>query len=68
METGYNRWAEKGLIYIAQVFLEQNMKSFEQLRREFNLPTQDFYKYLQLRSYLQKHEEWSNCKIPSKLE
>ncbi len=45
------------------------MKSFEQLTKEFNLPAHDFYKFLQLQHYPQKHKEWENiCKIPSKLE
>lgn len=51
------------------MFKGQTMKSFEQLTQEFNLPNHDFYKFLQLRHYLQKHEEWEIiCKLPSKLE
>lgn len=69
MDTGYNKWTNTGLIFIAQVFDGQTMKSFEQLRRDFNLPAQDFYKFLQLRHYLQKHTEWENiCNKPFKLE
>ncbi len=69
MDAGYNIWAHRGLIYIAQLFHGQNMKSFEQLKKEFNLPAQDLYTFLQIRHYLQKHKEWDNIhKIPSKLE
>ncbi len=69
MDTGYNKWANKGLVYIAQVFKGQNIKSFEELRKEFSLLAQDFYKFLQLRSYLQNHKEWHNiCRASSEIE
>lgn len=69
MGARYNKWTNKRLIYIAQVFNGQTMKSFEQLILDFNLPANDFYKFLQLRHHLQKHKGWENiCKTPSKLE
>lgn len=69
MDPGYDRWARKGLVHIAQVFTGPNMKSFEELRKEFNLPAHDFYIYLQLRSYLQNHKEWDNIsRTPSEIE
>lgn len=69
MDSGFVKWADKGLIYIEQILQGQTMKSFTQLQREFNLPSHDFYKFLQLRDYLQKHQEWENIrKTPSKLE
>ena len=69
MDSGFNKWANKGLIYIDQMFQGQTMKSFTQLQKELNLPAHDFYKFLQRRDYLQKHQEWENiCKTPSKLE
>ena len=69
MDAGYKKWVNKGLVYIAQLFKGQTMKSYEQLAKEFNLPAHDFYKFVQLRHYLQNHEEWRYiCKMPSKLE
>lgn len=69
MDAGFSKWANKGLIYIDQLFKEQIFKSFSQLQKEFNLPAQKFYKFLQLRDYLQKHQEWENIRMtPSKLE
>ena len=69
MDSGYNNWANNGLVYIEQVFNGQTMKSFEQLRQECNLPAHDHYKFLQLRHYLKKHQEWENiCKTSSKLK
>lgn len=69
MDAGYNRWTRQGLKYIAQVFRGQTLKSFQQLAQEFNLSAHDFYKFLQLRHYLQTHKEWENiCKTSSKLE
>lgn len=69
MDVGFEKWTNKGLIYIAQLFTGQILKSFEQLKQEFNLPNNDFYKYLQLRHYLQKHSESEKIfKEPTKVE
>lgn len=69
MDAGFEKWTNKGLIYISQIFMGQILKSFEQLKQEFNLQNNDFYKYLQLRHYLQKHNEWERIsKEPTKVE
>ncbi|KAJ0055164.1 hypothetical protein NL108_011443 [Boleophthalmus pectinirostris] len=45
------------------------MKSFEQLKKEFGLKAQDFYKFLQIRNYLMKHKDWKYiCNQPNYLE
>uniref|UniRef100_A0A3B5LJV4 Uncharacterized protein n=1 Tax=Xiphophorus couchianus TaxID=32473 RepID=A0A3B5LJV4_9TELE len=58
MDTGFERWTKGGLVFIAQLFNGSIMKSFEQIQREFNPQKTDFYRYLQLRHYLQNHSEW----------
>lgn len=68
-DSGCNIRADTGLIFIGKVFNGQTIKSFEQLRWEFDLPTHDRYKSLQLRHFLKKHRERRKvCKKPSKLE
>lgn len=59
MEKGFSKWREKGLMYLLQLFKGDNLKSFEQLKKECDLMTHDFYKYLQIRDYLTKHKEWN---------
>lgn len=69
MKGGYYGWEQKGLVYIGQLIKVGDIKTYNQLHNEFNLPMQDFYKYLQIRSYLIKHYEWENIrKPPNRLE
>ncbi|KAJ0063849.1 hypothetical protein NL108_012538 [Boleophthalmus pectinirostris] len=69
MEGGFCKWKEKGLVYIGHLFEGENMKSFEQLKKEFGLKAQDLYKFLQIRNYLMKHKDWKYiCNEPNYLE
>ena len=68
LDAGFQGWSLLGLRYIHQLFSSNQLKSFEQLREEFNLPRTDFYRYLQLRHYLQRHSEWDKIQNPSRLE
>lgn len=69
MDAGFNKWTNKGFIYIAQVFNGPIMMFVEQLAQEFNLPTHDLYKCLHFRYCLQRHKEWEHiCKEPTKQE
>lgn len=34
------------------------IKTFAQLQDKYNLPSSDLYRYLQLRSYIKKHQDW----------
>ncbi len=45
-----------------------NLKSFAQLLEEFKLPNTDFFRCLQLRDFLLKHEEWVKVVKPTLIE
>lgn len=49
-------------------FSNNNFKSFEQLRIEIKLPRTDFFRYLQLRSFILKQPNWKRLIEPSLLE
>lgn len=67
--TGFKKWERNGLAIFDQLFDGEVLMSYEQLRHKYNLPTHDFFKYLQLRHYLQKHKEWDKmCTLPSNIE
>ena len=54
---------------VDQLFEGGVLKSFEQLKEKYELPNQDFYRYLQIRHYLHTHQEWEElCSPPSKIE
>ena len=44
------------------------LKTFEQLKNDFNLPRTDFFRYLQLRTFLMGQKEWTKLTIPTPIE
>ena len=56
-DSGFRRWANKGLCTINQLFKETEFKSFPQLQEQFGLPSNDLYRYLQIRHYITSHKE-----------
>ena len=42
-------WASKGLSNFTDLLASDPVKSFDQIRADFNIPHKDFYKYLQIR-------------------
>ena len=46
----WSGWLKLGIVYIGDLFEEDQFMSFEQLRKKHRLPGRDFWKYLQLRS------------------
>jgi len=45
-------WVNKGIITLADIYDRGNIKSFERLAGEYNLPRNNFWKYLQTRHLL----------------
>ena len=69
LDRCFERWRERGIVVLDQLFEGSVLKSFEQLKEKYELPTQDFYRYLQIRHYLHTHQEWEKlCSPPSKIE
>lgn len=64
LDSGFKVWTEKGLVTIHQLLEGDSMKSFKQLQDRFGLDSKDFYKYLQLRSYLLSHKDWGIIRQP----
>lgn len=50
-------WAGKGLRTINQLYKGTELKSFFQLQEQFDLPSKDLYRYLQIRHYVTNHKE-----------
>lgn len=57
-----------GLVYLHQLFRLGNLSTFEQLRNGYGLPKTDFYRYLQLRTFLTGHKEWGKLIETSPIE
>lgn len=52
-DTAFNIWAQKGLTIFGQCLDENGIMSFELLRQHYDLPHSHFFRYLQMRSYIQ---------------
>lgn len=51
MDNTFVRWREKGITAICTLIEGKTFKTFEKLKREFNLENGDLFRYLQLRHF-----------------
>ena len=51
LDVGFRTWKDSGISKIQDLFQGDTLKSFAQLKTEYNLPQVQFFRYLQLRSY-----------------
>uniref|UniRef100_A0A3B5QTR8 Reverse transcriptase zinc-binding domain-containing protein n=1 Tax=Xiphophorus maculatus TaxID=8083 RepID=A0A3B5QTR8_XIPMA len=58
LDKKFSKWAEQGLTFLHQLIDRNNLMSFEELCRNFHLQKNDFFRYLQLRSFLSAHRDW----------
>ena len=68
LDAGFGRWQTLRLKFVHQLFHSNQLKSFDQLSNEFTLPRTDFFRFLQLRHFLERHENWDKIRNPSILE
>lgn len=61
-DMAFRRWAEKGLVTIDQLFENNTLRSFSQLQEKFDLPMNDLFRFMQIRSYLTRHSDWDYIK------
>ena len=67
LDIGFKNWTHN-LNFVHQLFRNNNLKSFDQLRAEFSLSKTELYRYLQLRSFIFDHPNRNRLKEPSPLE
>jgi len=58
-DGGFKIWASKGLNKVADLFNDETMLSFQELRHKFDLPKTHFFKYLQIRNFINKTQHLS---------
>lgn len=65
----FRDWENRNLRFIDDLFEGETLMSFGQLQGKYGLTSTDFYRFLQIRSYLMSHKEWSLIKSrPTDLE
>lgn len=63
LDFGFKNWTEKGITAICLLTRRGEFKSFEELKREYNLTNKDFFfRYLQVRDYFNKNIKIKNKK------
>ena len=63
----WDPWYRRGIRILGDLYNENNLKSFEELKTEFGLPQQHFWQYLQLR-HLLNETFGSSTSLPPKIE
>ena len=69
-DVGFRAWKDAGISTIKNLYKEGVLKSFQQLKTEFNLHQSQFFRYLQLRSYINSIPEFRTglCTAPNQVE
>ena len=55
LDSGFSRWAEKGLTTISQLFEGTTLRAFAQLQAKYSIEANDLFRYFQRRHYLTTH-------------
>lgn len=54
VEGGFEGWKQKGLTFYYTLYTKGTIECFEKLKLKYGLEKHDFYRYLQIRHYLNK--------------
>ncbi len=60
---GLLSWRSRGVSEFGHLFDDGQMRSFQELRLEFNLSSKDFYKFLQIRHFLELQLKEGNIQL-----
>ncbi len=52
MDAGFKEWAKRGIVRLKDLLSEDVIMTSEHMIGNFGIPTQDFFRYLQLRHYI----------------
>ena len=67
--TLFKNWFEKGIHTFLDIFIDQVFPTFEQIQENYNIPRSQFYKYLQIRSFvIQNNPSYPNSPNRSSME
>lgn len=49
---GFKTWLNKDIVKLLDLYKDNNLMSFDELKAKYDLPQKHFFKYLQLRSFI----------------
>ena len=66
LDSAFTLWKEKGIISFRGLFLDGTFADFESLSHKHDLPRTNFFRYLQVRSFIKDHCSTFPC-LPADL-
>lgn len=66
--TTFSQWKQTGIISVGNLYLNYTFTSFQQLHNEFNIPTNNFFRYLELRNFVKQYLCYFAVSEPDKLD
>lgn len=67
-DSGFKEWRTAGIVTINDMYEGDTIKSFQQLQEEYNLSKSHFFRYLQIRSFLNSIQDYKIKHQPQELE
>ena len=69
-DAGFGTWKDAGISTIQMLYKDSVLKSFQQIQSEFNLQHSQFFRYLQIRSYINSVPEYRTgvSTVPNQVE
>ena len=53
-DMGFKAWLSKGIVNLLDLYNDNTLMSFDELKAKYDVPQKHFFKYLQLRSFILK--------------
>lgn len=67
-DRGFKLWDSKGMVTIGHLYDKEILLSFDQLCKKYDLPRNEFFRHLQIQSFLNSQKDTGLCHQPSPLE
>jgi len=55
LDSTFNQWKELGICTVKDLYFDGALASFTQIQQKYNLPKNNFFRFLQIRNYLRTH-------------
>lgn len=68
LDGTFNTWKQIGICNVGNLYIEGTFASFQQLQEKYNLPKNQFFRYLQIRDYVRTHLPNFENAVADKLE
>lgn len=67
-DKGFEMWDSKGIVTIGHLYEKKTLLSFDHICKRYNIPRTEFFRYLQIQSFLNNRKDGGVSYQPSPLE